>query len=313
MDAELNCRLTNKTIEVKIVVRASFHQHAPVHHLAIRRSVRLATASLSVLRRNERERNSRMNVDQACLSVLLRLLLSAVALAAFPVAGAKSVCGEITTARVAPCFVHPSGGDAGVPGLVRHDRLFSLNSHASQEGRQSGDRTAMPIEPENASTDIELSFPAYDTLAAGPHQVRLLPGVGQFVFSLYGAPGDLGAVRELVEVLRERRLGNGFDPGPGPSLQSRPILDFLAENHWPVVFYSGGDMQIQGGRAVFGREEEVGAGFHGSRRGLHRVPAGRMGLLLPQPLPQRILVAGRLRRGIRGLQTPHEAAGTGGI
>ena len=100
------------------------------------------------------------------------------------------------------------------------------------------------------------SFPGFDTLAGGVHQVRLLPGVGQFVFSLYGAPGDLATVRQLVDVLRDRQLGNGFDPGPGPSLQSRPVLDFLAGNRWPVVFYSGGEMQIKGGRAVFGRAEE---------------------------------------------------------
>jgi hypothetical protein len=103
----------------------------------------------------------------------------------------------------------------------------------------------------------EPAFPDYDTLARGAHQVRLLPGAGQFVFSLYGVPGDLATVRQLVAVLRERQLGNGFDPGPGPGPQSRPVLDFLAENRWPVVFYSGGEMQIKGGRAVFGREEEA--------------------------------------------------------
>lgn len=105
------------------------------------------------------------------------------------------------------------------------------------------------------AADLAPAFPGYSTLANGVHQVRLLPGADQFVFSLYGAPGDLTTVRQLVEVLRERNLGNGFDPGPGP--QSRPALDYLAVNRWPVVFYSGGEMQIKGGRAVFGREEEL--------------------------------------------------------
>jgi hypothetical protein len=99
-------------------------------------------------------------------------------------------------------------------------------------------------------------LPDYDTLARGVHQVRLLPGANEFVFTLYGVPADLETVRQLLEVMRTRGLGNGFDPGPGPSRQSRPILDLLAEHRWPSVFYSGAEMQIQGGRAVFGPEEE---------------------------------------------------------
>jgi hypothetical protein len=106
------------------------------------------------------------------------------------------------------------------------------------------------------AADRGSSFPAYHTLAGGVHQVRLLPGVDQFVFSLYGASGDLATVRQLVEVLRERQLANGFDPGPGPGPATRPVLDYLAEQRWPVVFYSGGEMQIKGGRAVFGRDAE---------------------------------------------------------
>jgi hypothetical protein len=99
-------------------------------------------------------------------------------------------------------------------------------------------------------------LPDYDTLARGVHQVRRLPGANEFVFTLYGVPADLETVRQLLEVMRTRGLGNGFDPGPGPRRQSRPILDLLAEHRWPTVFYSGAEMQIQGGRAVFGPEEE---------------------------------------------------------
>jgi len=105
--------------------------------------------------------------------------------------------------------------------------------------------------------DAVSRFPDHAGLARSPHQVRLLPGTGQFVFTLYGAPSDLSTVRLLVEVMRQRGLGNGFDPGPAPGPQSQATLDFLAENRWPVVFYSGGEMQIKGGRAVFGRAEEA--------------------------------------------------------
>ncbi|MBL9137386.1 MAG: alpha/beta hydrolase [Verrucomicrobiales bacterium] len=100
-------------------------------------------------------------------------------------------------------------------------------------------------------------FPDFASLATGPQQIRLLPGVGQFVFSLYGVPGDPATVRQLVDVLRDRGLGNGFDPGPGPGPGTATILDELAANGWPVVFYSGGEMQIKGGRAVFGPEHEA--------------------------------------------------------
>lgn len=88
-------------------------------------------------------------------------------------------------------------------------------------------------------------------------RVRLLAGMDRFVFSLYGAPGDLTSVRQLVEVMRREHLGNGFDPGPGPGSGSRPVFEYLAAERWPVVFYSGGEMQIRGGRAVFGREHEA--------------------------------------------------------
>ena len=100
------------------------------------------------------------------------------------------------------------------------------------------------------------SFPSYESLVAGPLQVHLLPGQRDVVFSMYGAPGALGPLKELVGVMREQGLGNGFDPGPSPGSQSKPVFDYLATVGWPVLCYSGGEMQIQGGRAVFGREHE---------------------------------------------------------
>ncbi len=78
---------------------------------------------------------------------------------------------------------------------------------------------ALPTAP-----GARVPLPDFRTLAEGPQQVRLLPGQHEFVFRMYGAPGDLETLRQLVGVMRERRIGNGFDPGPGtgpaPSLFS---------------------------------------------------------------------------------------------
>ncbi len=73
---------------------------------------------------------------------------------------------------------------------------------------------------------------------------------------MYGAPGELEKMRQIVQVMREQGLGNGFDPGPTPGAGSKPVFDYLATVGWPVMCYSGGEMQIKGGRAVFGREQE---------------------------------------------------------
>ncbi|MCF7975483.1 MAG: hypothetical protein K9N55_16820, partial [Phycisphaerae bacterium] len=110
----------------------------------------------------------------------------------------------------------------------------------------------------DASQSISMTaLPEYDTLAKGVHQVRLLPGHKSFVFTLYGVPGDLGTVQELVRVMQDERLGNGFDPGPGPHPNTKPIYDYLATVGWPVVCYPGGDMQVRGGRGVLGRDNET--------------------------------------------------------
>jgi hypothetical protein len=101
------------------------------------------------------------------------------------------------------------------------------------------------------------AFPDDEALANGPQQVRLLPGQSAFVFSMYGAPGGLGRLRELVGVMREQGLGNGFDPGPGPHPNAKPLLDYLATVGWPVVGYPGADMQVLGGRGVLGPENEA--------------------------------------------------------
>jgi len=100
-------------------------------------------------------------------------------------------------------------------------------------------------------------FPSFQQLAAGGQQVRLLPGQREVVFTLYGAPAEMDKVRQLVSVMREQHLGNGFDPGPGPQPDMKPVFDYLATVGWPVVCYPGGDMQIKGGRGPLGRENEA--------------------------------------------------------
>jgi len=108
-----------------------------------------------------------------------------------------------------------------------------------------------------ASSAAAGSFPSFGTLASGPQQVRLLPGQREVVFSMYGAPGELEPLRQLASVMREQKLGNGFDPGPGAGPGAKPILEYLSTLGWPVIFYSGAEMQINGGRAVLGREHET--------------------------------------------------------
>jgi hypothetical protein len=105
-----------------------------------------------------------------------------------------------------------------------------------------------------AALAAQPAFPDFQTLAGGPQQVWLLPGQREFVFSMYGAPGELEPLRQLVGVMREQRLGNGFDPGPGTGPGFKPVFDYLATVGWPVISYSGGEMQIKGGRAVLGAE-----------------------------------------------------------
>lgn len=100
------------------------------------------------------------------------------------------------------------------------------------------------------------SFPSFRSLVNSPQQVHLLPGKSEFVFSLYGAPGDMTPLKQVVEVLKQNNLANGFDPGPGPNPNAGPMFEYLASLGWPIVFYSGGEMQIKGGRSVFGINEE---------------------------------------------------------
>jgi len=97
----------------------------------------------------------------------------------------------------------------------------------------------------------------FQALANGAQQVRLLHGQTNVVFSMYGAPGELDKLRQLVGVMRAQKLGNGFDPVLAPQPNAKPVFDYLATVGWPAICYSGGEMQIKGGRAVLGRENEL--------------------------------------------------------
>ena len=100
-------------------------------------------------------------------------------------------------------------------------------------------------------------FPKYDSLACSPWQVRLLPGQRDVVFSMYGTPGEVETLRQLIAVMREQNLGNGFDPGPASRAASKPLFEQLATVGWPVMAYPGcADMQIKGGTCVLKPEDE---------------------------------------------------------
>jgi hypothetical protein len=87
-------------------------------------------------------------------------------------------------------------------------------------------------------------------------QLRALPGHPGFVFSMYGTPGEMEPLKQLVQVMREKQLGNGFDPGPTPRPNTKAIFDYLASVGWPVVCYPGhADMQVKGGRCVLSPED----------------------------------------------------------
>jgi hypothetical protein len=138
---------------------------------------------------------------------------------------------------------------AGLAALLTATTL--LDAEESRAGADAQSPIRDPVQ--SAST---LSFPNFADLANGPQQIRLLPGQREFVFSMYGAPGELEPLKQLVAVMRDQKLGNGFDPGPGPHTSSKPVIDYLATVGWPVVCYSGAEMQIKGGRSVFGPEHK---------------------------------------------------------
>jgi hypothetical protein len=104
-------------------------------------------------------------------------------------------------------------------------------------------------------------------------KVQPFPGHPAFVFTIYGAPAELEPLKQLVEVMRDQQLGNGFDPGPTPNRATTPVFDYLATLGWPVMCYPGcADMQIKGGRCVLGPENEAALAAMDRAGGFHCGP-----------------------------------------
>lgn len=107
--------------------------------------------------------------------------------------------------------------------MIWRGLIFSLivlqGSALSSSG---GDKVAPPAAQGNAG------FPGYSVIAASPWQLRHLAGRQQFTFTMYGCPGSLDELKQLVTLMREKGLGNGFDPGPAAC--TRPARCW---NTWP--------------------------------------------------------------------------------
>ena len=130
---------------------------------------------------------------------------------------------------------------------------------------------AIPIDVPAETVDFSRPIPAR-------FQIVPLTGQSNIVFTMYGAPSDLESVKQLVRVMREQHLGNGFDPGPTPTGNTKPIFDFLAGEKWPVACYPGSaEMQIKGGRCVLGPENEAALAAMDRARVFNAVQLGEWG------------------------------------
>lgn len=120
----------------------------------------------------------------------------------------------------------------------------------------SSDTLAAPASSQRTDGRTD-ALPGYEALAGGPWRVRPLPG-HPFTFTMYGCPGDLKPLRELVTVMRDKGLGNGFDPGPPARAESKPLFEYLATVGWSVICYPGwSDMQIKEGRSRLSDADEA--------------------------------------------------------
>ena len=109
-------------------------------------------------------------------------------------------------------------------------------------------------EPQKPPLSVE-----YADLTRGVGQVRLLPGHDEFVFTMYGCPGRLEPLKELVGVMQKEGLGNGFDPGPFGGAASKPLFEYLATVGWPIVCYppAYGEFQVKEGRSRLSDQDEA--------------------------------------------------------
>ncbi len=102
------------------------------------------------------------------------------------------------------------------------------------------------------------AFPDHAALEKSSWKVTLLPGQPGFVFTMYGCPGDLDKLKQMVGVMQEKVLGNGFDPGPTANAASKPLFEYLASIRWPMICYPGfGDFQIKDGNARLSDADEA--------------------------------------------------------
>jgi hypothetical protein len=138
-------------------------------------------------------------------------------------------------------------------GVIRSGKQVALVSKVGQSVKPSSGRSAQT--DKSFLSNARISFPDYRTLAGGYQQVRLIPGQHGFIFNMYGAPAGIEPLKQLVKVMRDQHLGNGFDPGPEPKPDMKPVFDYLSHVGWPVICYPGcSDMQVKGARCVLGPE-----------------------------------------------------------
>jgi len=106
--------------------------------------------------------------------------------------------------------------------------------------------------------DPQVPYKKHDSLAGSCWQCRLLPGCDRFTFTIYGCPGQLESLRELVSVMQDRGLGNGFDPGPFGTAASRPLFEYLVTVGWPIISYppAYGEFQVKEGRSILSDQDE---------------------------------------------------------
>jgi hypothetical protein len=105
---------------------------------------------------------------------------------------------------------------------------------------------------------ITAVFPSFETIRASRLALPLLPGQQTFTFTLYGAPADTNALRELVGAMKRESLGNGFDPGPGLTPLHQDTFDFLRELGWPVIPYAQtADHQVKEGTCRLTDEQDA--------------------------------------------------------
>ena len=97
-------------------------------------------------------------------------------------------------------------------------------------------------------------FPTYDKLEGSRLKPVLIAGQEKCLFTMYSTPGELEDLKSLVNFMKEKKLGKGFDPGPRPGPDNPELVAYLMELGWPMTFYTG-EMQFKYGRDSITREE----------------------------------------------------------